>query len=249
MWHHRSERMRGSSSSTLNFLWQKEGRSLYVMDNHLAALWCWLRELTKEEPYVLLHVDQHWDSAGFDPISPAVVDGLSLEAFLAVRSPSPVCAHLPLVRWDNFIDPLPKLRRNLRAAFMVAWQSRDIWHGSHFQDRDGVQAVDAIAFLDDPGPTLDGAFSDATRVLVDLDLDVFVNGVRHDSMGYPTPLDRFPESTAKAMLAALASRVRPQDVVTIALSPECCGTWAKAEALLGWACEAFGVVMPPLEEP
>ena len=42
-----------------NLLW-KSG-SVYVMDNHRAALWCWLQELDLNQPHSLFHIDQHND--------------------------------------------------------------------------------------------------------------------------------------------------------------------------------------------
>lgn len=45
-----------------NFLW-KSG-SIYVMDNHRAALWCWLQEQDLHCPHSLIHIDRHTDCLG-----------------------------------------------------------------------------------------------------------------------------------------------------------------------------------------
>lgn len=51
-----------SGTHSLNFLGQD--RNIYVMDNHLAAGWCWLNSLNPNEQYNFFHVDQHQDLCG-----------------------------------------------------------------------------------------------------------------------------------------------------------------------------------------
>lgn len=51
-----------SYSHDLNFLWKNN--NIYVMDNHLAAGWCWLNSLTHREHYNFFHVDRHEDLCG-----------------------------------------------------------------------------------------------------------------------------------------------------------------------------------------
>ena len=43
-----------------NFLCRSE--NVYVMDNHRAALWCWLQELDLNKPHSLIHIDRHYDA-------------------------------------------------------------------------------------------------------------------------------------------------------------------------------------------
>ena len=45
--------------NTLNLLWQ--GGNAYVMDNHLAAAWCWLQSCDLSVSYNFLHIDEHSD--------------------------------------------------------------------------------------------------------------------------------------------------------------------------------------------
>ena len=59
MWHIQREEFKGlkSGSSALNILYQ-EGCT-YVMDNHLAAGWCWYNTLDRRKEYNFCHIDQH----------------------------------------------------------------------------------------------------------------------------------------------------------------------------------------------
>jgi len=44
-----------------NFLWQSD--SLYVMDNHRLALWCWWQYLDNNPGYInFVHIDRHYDA-------------------------------------------------------------------------------------------------------------------------------------------------------------------------------------------
>lgn len=49
-----------SGAFTQNFLWKRQ--NVYVMDNHRAALWCWLQHIDPKQRYSLFHVDQHYDT-------------------------------------------------------------------------------------------------------------------------------------------------------------------------------------------
>ena len=53
------------SHSTVNFLWNEN--NVYVMDNHLAAGWCWLQICSSNEAYNFLHIDQHSDDVDLVP--------------------------------------------------------------------------------------------------------------------------------------------------------------------------------------
>lgn len=45
----------------LKFLWKSNKAPIYIMDNHLAAAWCWMQECDTNEKYNFMHIDQHAD--------------------------------------------------------------------------------------------------------------------------------------------------------------------------------------------
>src|SRR5665213_707135 len=79
--------------------------SQYIMDNHRAALWCWLQELDKEKNYDFFHLDRHFDARPqrqddecgefFRHIS-----GISIQNYLERHRTD----HVPLISWDNYIE-------------------------------------------------------------------------------------------------------------------------------------------------
>src|ERR1041385_2164527 len=122
----RLDPLQESGHSTLNFLWKDDARPIYVMDNHRGALWCWLRELRSEDEYSLIHIDWHWDAAAGDDdariqaAEAAAGEGsLTLDGLLSL---TPAGRSLAIVRWDNYIAPLPGLRPQAPAAFLTAPQ-------------------------------------------------------------------------------------------------------------------------------
>lgn len=95
-----------SGAINQNLLW-RDG-SIYLMDNHRAALWCWQQEIDLyEQRHSILHIDRHTDclSANLAQHIAAMPDlhGLSVGDYLAA------CVSLhgdnpPLFRWDNYLS-------------------------------------------------------------------------------------------------------------------------------------------------
>ena len=92
----------------LNFLWKKD--NIYIMDNHLAALWCWLKEINLSGKYKLLHIDRHYDTANDSRRLPlAKIESLSnntLDEYLSLSYSFPTGEKYPVFQFDNFIWPL-----------------------------------------------------------------------------------------------------------------------------------------------
>lgn len=63
IWHIKNKNFKKSESrsSVLNILYQ-EGCT-YIIDNHLAAGWCWYNTLDRHKEYNFCHIDQHDDLA------------------------------------------------------------------------------------------------------------------------------------------------------------------------------------------
>lgn len=93
-----------SGSVQQNFLCR--AGNVYVMDNHRAALWCWLQQIDMQKPHSLIHIDRHPDalqsqldewlqhlpswSAGIDSYLGKTyhIDGFDC----------------PVIRWDNYLS-------------------------------------------------------------------------------------------------------------------------------------------------
>lgn len=56
---HEGEILPHAQQCSVNLLWQEN--NVYVMDNHLAAGWCWLQICNPSGSYNFMHIDQHTD--------------------------------------------------------------------------------------------------------------------------------------------------------------------------------------------
>ncbi len=217
MFIHQEPLMGTSGRETVNFLWNDPERRIYVMDNHLAALWCWLRELRPEHEYSLVHVDYHWDDApGF---AGSFRSALSFKDFIAQRALGCSAA-----MYDNYIEPLQQLRPLAKSAILIAHQDPEPDRCLGFADDEyRYQGIDGLQWLDH-------CEHFAGKVLVNLDLDFFF--CENECVFTPD----FIEST----VARLASNF-PHAVWTIAWSPECCGGWRNAARVSDLVCEKLQI--------
>lgn len=227
----RPARQGDKPATTLNLLWRHDQRPIYIMDNHLAALWCWLRELDRSETYTLVHVDAHWDLA--DPF--LRIEHLELldsseriEEFEAIPDPHPRAGpSCPAIRWDNFIAPLLKLRKGLKRGLFLVTQP--LYPNAVRDER--FRTCSEWRLLRVFGRGLSG------RILMNIDVDYFFSS----EDGYR---QRVSSAKAREFLSSVLGYLRPQDIVTIALSPQCCGGMTKALHICDLICECLGIEMP-----
>ena len=93
-----------SGSVEQNFLCR--AGNVYVMDNHRAALWCWLQELDLTAPHSLIHIDRHPDAlqSRLDEWLkhlPSWAAGIDAYLGKTYRSDGFDC---PVIRWDNYLS-------------------------------------------------------------------------------------------------------------------------------------------------
>ncbi|MEN8132288.1 MAG: UPF0489 family protein [Pseudomonadota bacterium] len=76
------------------------------MDNHRAALWCWLQELDLNAPHSLFHIDRHTDTlqSRLDEWMKHLPSwSSSLEEYLT-HSYKFEMGTVPVIRWDNYLS-------------------------------------------------------------------------------------------------------------------------------------------------
>lgn len=95
-----------SGAYNQNLLWQ-DG-SVYVMDNHRAAMWCWLRHVDPDQPHSIMHIDRHYDTlySQMDTWLKALpsLQGLSIQQYLDVPYKGLCMDEIPIIRWDNYLS-------------------------------------------------------------------------------------------------------------------------------------------------
>ena len=211
-----------SASSSDNVLWNED--KIYVMDNHRLALWCWFQKINKNQRYNLLHIDAHPDMS-----ESALRDfnhdlwSISLEDYRSAWQPD---INMPLFRWDNYIEVFLRKYPELVGKTVSATHHL----GSNKELSEEIKSYDLIKFMD-------GVFSGEKYVndlawIINLDLDYFFSAA-------PEKVELFSDEYVKRIRQSINAGLDNGmvTVLTISLSPECCGSWEKAEVLL----KKFGI--------
>ena len=233
IWHVPFAERNTSGAHHQNFLVQYD--DVYVMDNHRAAYWCWLRECDVSRPFNLIHIDRHNDTLqsnleAWDKALPPV-GALSIDDYLDLQfhRPVPLGPH-PLVRWDNYLSLF------LRRECAKLSQFVNATHGEG--DTPNLEPSFSPALHELPGVLRYLSDQDSAPWICNLDLDYFFYSVDQQVAGRLVG-DDYLKRTAEGIQAHRESGSIA--VVTICLSPECCGGWGPAEAIADQVCSLLGV--------
>jgi len=87
-----------------NFIWHSD--SIYIMDNHRAALWCWFQHISPDNKYNLFHIDRHYDTQ-YSRIeewreNPPNMFEISIHDYLE-RNYGAKFNNACFFRWDNYL--------------------------------------------------------------------------------------------------------------------------------------------------
>lgn len=226
-----------------NLLW-KNG-NVYIMDNHRAAMWCWLQEISSDQVVGLLHVDEHYDTkySRMDEWKENLppLRGLTIEEYLRLEFKVGFGTVVPIIQWDNYLSLFFELFPHQVCRSIFATQNEgDKPNVSH------ARFVEAWKVPENLDYWLD---QDATSWIVNIDLDYFFcdqDGERklmysHEYINsFFSSLQRVREAGKVACL-------------TICLTPDegYTGGWAQAEELCARACEILEIPfsLPPSEVP
>ena len=240
MWLRKSEGNileRKSSSHNLNFLWQE--KNIYVMDNHLAAGWCWLNSLTHEEDYNFFHVDRHEDLCGglatqedlerIKGCYPFNIDAYCNFTFERGIS-TPAAPYNKVFSWDTYIKQLQKMFPHWFVECYFACHNNNVYDNPGTTDlplnivynKTNLEIYNNISYwLSD---------KNERKWIFNLDFDYFFN-----DEGMQIYSDEYIKAFAQDLYKALENIA----VLTIAMSPECCGNWEKSIHILRIFSEVF----------
>lgn len=209
-----------SLGTIVNFLY-RDG-CVYVSDNHLAAAWCWLRQPFVLKQHSVLHVDAHYDTRGADAGTNMDLGSLVAADFEEYRSlPHPNDGHVPAFTWDNYLSIYQYLNSDNIEQLIFSTHHQGTAPAFAYEEVEPDQLTERI-----------NSIGIGESWIINLDLDFFVS---QDGPRYP--LEDRPGLYQSMM--DLKNRSK-NCVVTVALSPECTGSWDASEELLAECCTYMG---------
>lgn len=227
MWYRRDDRALHEDSFIYNvfMLWKHAKSPIYVMDNHLCAAWCWIRECLKDENYNFLHVDYHHDllvrgePSDYEKLRNNV--NIDIDQFCDLEYTNTEGRSIKLFSWDDYIRPCYFLFPNWFQNNLFYTRQKPKSECCNFKfgkmpichqtpRRLGVEMSKYIKNKNGRHETTDGGNN--FRWIVNIDLDFFIGRQLRKPFG-----KRFVEDIAKR-LAKLMDNIQ---VLTIAISPGC----------------------------
>lgn len=235
-----------SFHDNLVFLWKSD--NVYVMDNHLAAAWCWMQECDAETRYNFMHIDRHNDLGTNTPfgVYRYIKDNqhLSIDEYTNLSWTNEGNGiQVKAFLWDNYITQcaylFPKWFQD------VVFSTRTALDRNEREKLLGIEihslsATELLHFIDDKMHVDEDAEQlnelvgrPSLKWIVNLDLDYFFESF--DDGCFQILTDYYIIALAKR-LRDVRNRIQ---ALTIALSPECCGGWENALHALGVFMEAY----------
>jgi len=213
-----------------NFLWRHE--SVYIMDNHRAALWCWLQHLEKHNKYDLFHIDRHYDTLSSPnnkwPSQVPDLKKISISNYLVIEQETESEA-FPLIHWDNYLSIFFELYSKQVEECIFATHDDGDKPDWNLYEKPVWDIPDNLEFW---------LSHSKNKWIFNIDLDYFFfNGHKEN------PERMLTDDYAQAVFEVVYKKYQDGTikVLTIALSPEWCGGWEPAEHLCQRLCDIMGL--------
>ncbi len=214
---------------TQNFLWNSG--SIYIMDNHRAALWCWFQYLQKNRKYNLYHIDAHYDclSSRIDEWRKYLPNmwNSNIHDYLNLKYET-LEGSVPIFRFDNylslFIDKYDSMINQYKFA------THDLGDKPKTSKVTNITIAKLVADLE-LLKNVNGEW------IVNLDFDYFLTDEKKISKIYKS--DQYINNIFR-ILANHYNQGKIK-VLSIALSPDYSQGWKKAEKLGDMFSEVFDI--------
>ena len=220
------------------FLWRYG--NVFVMDNHMAALWGWIQACAPKKKYNFMHIDRHYDmlecfkDEDLDPVRKN--PHISFEEFCQLKR---VDGEFQVFRWDDYIMAGYVLYPDwFHTNIFLTCQEGNIgksWGHKPMKIREENPlfmewCIDQ--YIGEPSEYLDGFSGKDYKLpwIVNLDLDVFYTGGSH--------IQLFSDDYIRRIAELLQVNMSNIAALTIAISPDCLGgneingKWANGMRLL-----------------
>jgi len=199
----------------LNFLFNNT--KFYIMDNHLAAPFCWLWKINVDNKYNLFHVDRHYDLLDSpnrvenEVVNKGInISNLELNDYLGLQETLPGGLIAKVFSWDNYILNFKQLYPELFNLRIFA---------THNDGQENEDFISKQIPIENLLSELEEHLESKTEYkwIINIDIDYFFQDVDNEYFQFFTY--KFVEHFCKIVENNLVNIA----VVTIAMSPENCG--------------------------
>lgn len=201
------------------FCYEKD--TTVVMDNHRCALWHWVDKIDPKKEYNIIHLDSHYDLDRLklnSSISKKELEGLSFLDYLNYKDHEE--DEYFFFNWANYIQPFLNLYpENTAKLFLMINEKPDgvvaggIDSIERAVDIEGYDALDALRKM----------FDEYENWIINFDIDYF----------FKYNMQLYSDEYIEAVLDELKKFTSLESsLLTIALSPACCGGWENAIKIL-----------------
>lgn len=205
------------------FIWQSG--NVFVMDNHMSALWGWLQTCDPTKSYNFMHIDRHYDL--LDCFDDADLEPLRINPKISYDSYDNLMrgdGQYKLLRWDNYIRAGQVLHPNwFHVNLFLTQNNGDI--GTSWGHKPMTIREENPLFMEwyiqqyigEHEKYLDGFNGDdyKHKWIVNLDLDVFYT--------CDSNIQLFSDDYIRRIAQVLNDNLSRIEVLTIAISPDCLG--------------------------
>ncbi|WP_312922126.1 hypothetical protein [Empedobacter brevis] len=190
------------------------------MDNHLCAAWCWATYLDLTNKYKFIHIDRHYDMILYDEeINEEIISNnidiskLSFEDFYDIQHPrvKTEIFKSPLFRYENFILGFNKLFPNTFIDNIFITKKLGCIDIDDFITQETTIDIFISQF---------NWWSESNKIVLDIDIDFFF-------LDYPI-IQMYSDELIIKFIDKIIDNWDNIDIITIALSPECCKNWSNA---------------------
>jgi hypothetical protein len=220
----------------INFLWRC-GR-VYVMDNHRAAMWCWLRHIDPIKPHSLLHIDRHFDTgaarlAQWLAHLPQSLSILTIDQYLDCSWDAMSDGNKsPVINWGNYLSLyLARYGEGVKRAIFATHRDGDEPNHDSVQHGETWELPENVSYwLDETGPR---------PWILNFDVDYcFWNDPE-------APGEMFSDDYLQRVFRPLGERIENGTigVATIALTPveDLTGGWGPSENVAARVLRMMGI--------
>ncbi|MBT4917005.1 hypothetical protein HN709_00275 [Candidatus Peregrinibacteria bacterium] len=209
-----------SGAYDLNLLFRKG--NFFIMDNHLAAAWCWLQSIDLGKQYNYFHIDRHYDLLDsqlekwlkYLDENKIKLAEIPIKDLLKLKCSIDSGVHdvFQIFRWDNYLPIFTKTFPSIIAkSFFATHKDGTVPEWFKMVELDVPSLMNNFLY--------DSGTGDVKKWILNIDIDYFF--VKHDGKYLQIISDDF----ILEMCSEIKKRKDDIQVITLALSPEFCGGW------------------------